>query len=137
MLPFGTGRISDRTREAPMPDDPLLPRLRAALAGAHPREQKMFGGVCFMVDGNMVAGTSKRGLLVRVGKEGHAAALRQPHTRAMEMGGRTMEGYVFVEREGTASDEDLRSWLKLARSYVATLPPKTKGASSKKTRSKR
>ena len=44
----------------------------------------MFG--CFMVDGNMVAGTSKRGLLVRVGKEGHAAALQRPHARTMEMG---------------------------------------------------
>ena len=61
-----------------MPEDPLLPRLRAALADAKPREQRMFGGVCFMVDGNMVAGTSKRGLLVRVGKEGHAAALQRP-----------------------------------------------------------
>ena len=106
-----------------MTDDPLLPRRRLALSDARPREQKMFGGVCFIVDGNMVAGTSKRGLLVRVGKDGHAAALRLPHTRAMEMGGRTMEGYVFVEPEGTASEEDLRSWLKLARSYVATLPP--------------
>ena len=120
-----------------MPEDPLLPRLRTALAEAHPREQKMFGGACFMVDGNMVAGTSKRGLLVRVGKDGHAAALRRPHTRAMEMGGRTMQGYVFVEPEGTASEEDLRSWLELARTYVATLPPKTKGASSKKPRAKR
>ena len=57
----------------------------------------MFGGTCFMLSGNMLVGTSKRGLLVRVGKDAHAAAVARPHATPMEMGGRAMEGYVFVD----------------------------------------
>lgn len=58
-------------------DEALAGRIRAALAGRRSAEQRMFGGICFMVDGNMAVGTSVRGMLVRVGKEGHAAALRR------------------------------------------------------------
>jgi hypothetical protein len=108
-----------------MGDDPLVGRLREALTGGPVTEQKMFGGTCFMLSGNMLVGASKRGLLVRVGKDAHAAALSRPHTRAMEMRGRTMEGYVYVAPEGTRSAKDLRSWLALARAYVETLPPKS------------
>jgi len=116
-----------------MTDDPMVGRLRTALSGLPVTEQKMFGGVCFMLSGNMLVGTSsKRGLLVRVGKEGHAAALSRPHTTAMEMGGRAMEGYVFVAPEGTASAADLKSWLSLARAFVETLPPKPDKRSAKK-----
>src|SRR5215472_12591669 len=65
-----------------------------ALAGAgQVREVKMFGGLCFMLNGNMVAGTSKRGLMVRVGKDQQPNALARPGTQRMEMTGRPMEGY--------------------------------------------
>ncbi|RUW20529.1 hypothetical protein EOA60_25640, partial [Mesorhizobium sp. M1A.F.Ca.IN.020.06.1.1] len=74
--------------------DPMVERLRAALGRRAFTEQKMFGGTCFMINGNMLVGTSKRGLLVRVGKDGHAAAAARPHARPMEMGGRSMEGYI-------------------------------------------
>ena len=111
-----------------MAEDPLLPRLREALSPRPFTEQKMFGGTCLMLGGNMLAGTSKRGLLVRVGKGAHRAALARPHARPMEMRGRAMEGYVFVDPEGTANDIDLRSWLDLALAYVETLPPKPKTA---------
>jgi hypothetical protein len=104
----------------------MLDRLRRALQGRNVTEQKMFGGVCFMLAGNMLVGTSKRGLLVRVGKAAHAEAASLPHARPMEMGGRTMAGYVFVAPEGTASDADLRAWLDRAEAYVDTLPPKLK-----------
>jgi hypothetical protein len=102
----------------------MIGRLRAALAGLPVTEQKMFGGTCFMLAGNMLVGTSKRGLLCRVGKEGHAAAVGRPHAAPMEMGGRAMEGYVFVAPEGTKSAKDLNGWLKTARAFVETLPPK-------------
>ncbi|TIS06365.1 MAG: TfoX/Sxy family protein, partial [Mesorhizobium sp.] len=59
--------------------DPMVERLRAALGRRAFTEQKMFGGTCFMINGNMLVGTSKRGLLVRVGKDGHAAAAARPH----------------------------------------------------------
>jgi hypothetical protein len=108
-----------------MPDDPMMvERLRTALAGLPVTEQKMFGGTCFMLSGNMLVGTSKRGVLVRVGKDGHAAALSRPHSRPMEMGGRAMEGYIFVAAEGTATAKDLNGWVKRARDFVETLPPK-------------
>ena len=115
-----------------MADDPMLDRLRAALDGLPVREQKMFGGTCFMLSGNMLVGTSKRGLLVRVGKEAHAAAVSRPHAKPMEMGGRAMEGYVFVAPEGTRTGKDLNGWLKLAREFVETLPPKTAKAPTSK-----
>ena len=107
-----------------MADDPMIERLRAALAGLPVREQKMFGGTCFMLSGNMLVGTSKRGLLVRVGKDGHAAALKRPHAKAMKMGDREMQGYVFVAPEGIRTAKDLNAWLKTARTFVETLPAK-------------
>ena len=107
-----------------MAEDPMVVRLRAALAGLPIREQKMFGGTCFMLSGNMLVGTSKRGLLVRVGKDGHAAAVARPHAAAMKMGGRQMAGYVFVAPAGSATATQLNGWLKLARAHVETLPPK-------------
>lgn len=116
-----------------MASDPLLDRLRAALAGRETTEQKMFGGTCIMIGGNMLAAASKRGLLLRVGKEAHAAALARPHTRPMEMRGRLMEGYLYVAPEGTASDAALTDWLDLALVYVTTLPPKAKKAKATKT----
>jgi hypothetical protein len=119
-----------------MADDPMVARLRAALAGLPVTEQKMFGGTCFILSGNMLAGTSKRGLLVRVGKEGHSAAIARPHARPMEMGGRAMEGYIFVAEEGTATAGDLNKWLSLARAFVETLPPKADKRSAKKPAAK-
>ncbi len=107
-----------------MAEDALADRLRKILTGKSVTEQKMFGGICFMLDGNMVAGASKQGLLVRVGKDGHQAAVARPHARPMEMGDRTMQGFIFVAPEGTASDKDLKAWVGHARAFVETLPPK-------------
>jgi len=106
--------------------DPMVERLRAALGQRAFTEQKMFGGTCFMFNGNMLIGTSKRGLLVRVGKAAHEAAVARPHARPMEMGGRAMEGYVHVAPEGTATEPDLAGWLDRALAFVETLPPKSK-----------
>ena len=120
-----------------MAEDLLAARIRAALPGLDLTERKMFGGTCFMSRGNMVVCISKRGLLVRVGKAAHASALARPHSRIMEMGGRVMEGYVFVSAEGFAEDDDLRSRLSMAEQFVATLPPKpAKEGAGKVKRSK-
>lgn len=107
-----------------MTSDPMITRLRSALATLSVTEQKMFGGTCFMLRGNMLVGTSSRGLLVRVGKENHAKAAARPHTRPMAMGGRIMEGYVFVDETGTQTAQELQDWLAMARAFVETLPPK-------------
>jgi TfoX/Sxy family transcriptional regulator of competence genes len=115
-----------------MAQDFVADRLRAALASEPVTEQRMFGGTCFMLGGNMLAGSHKNELLVRVGKEARAAALARPHSRAMEMRGRIMEGFVSVAADGYARDEDLHAWLTLARAYVDTLPPKKKRTAGRK-----
>ena len=95
----------------------------------------MFGGLCFMLNGNMAAGTSKRGLLVRVGKEQQSAALAQPGAKPMKMTGRPMEGYVFVDPP--PSDERvLEDWMGLAVAFVKTLPPKLPSAKPRRARAK-
>ena len=101
----------------------LADRLRAALPAEGRSEQKMFGGIGFMLNGNMVAGTSKRGLLLRVGKERYEDALSRPGARPMDMRSRPVEGYVYVD-PAVLDDKTLRDWLQLALAFVKTLPPK-------------
>src|SRR5215471_12205184 len=114
-------------------DEDLAERMRAALVGTGTvREVRMFGGLCFMLNGNMVAGTSKRGLLVRVGKEQQSAALARPGTKPMEMTGRPMEGYVFVDPP-PADERSLQDWLALAVTFVKTLPPKLPKSKPRRT----
>jgi TfoX/Sxy family transcriptional regulator of competence genes len=104
--------------------DDLVADVRAALAEAGTlREVRMFGGIGFMLNGNMVAAVSRRGLLLRVGKERYAEALAQPDARAVEMRGRRMEGYVRVDPEALTRDA-VRSWLARASAFVRSLPPK-------------
>jgi TfoX/Sxy family transcriptional regulator of competence genes len=118
-------------------EDDLVARVRACLAGVEGvSEMKMFGGVGFMLNGNMLAGTSKRGLLLRVGKERHAAAVAEPGMRAMEQRGRVMEGYVYADPP-PALDASLKAWLERALDHVRTLPPKPAKTRGKPTRAGR
>ncbi len=105
-------------------DYDLVACVRAVLAGAGTvREVKMFGGIGFMLNGNMIAAASKRGLLVRVGKDRQPDALMLPEARPMEMRGRTMEGYVYIDPPGL-TDSVVQGALQLALAFVQTLPPK-------------
>jgi TfoX/Sxy family transcriptional regulator of competence genes len=102
--------------------------LRDTLAGHGTiREQKMFGGTGFMLNGNMIAGTFRKGLLVRTGPERQAEALAQPGAGLMEMGGRMMEGYVHVE-PGSLNPERISALVKLALPFVLAMPAKEKKA---------
>jgi TfoX/Sxy family transcriptional regulator of competence genes len=112
----------------------LADRVRIRLTGQPFSEQKMFGGICFMLNGNMLVGASPRGLMVRVGKDANDDALARPHTRPMEQSTRTMPGYVIVDNDGLARDEDLQSWLDTAIAFVSTLPPKEGKAAPKRRR---
>ena len=88
-------------------------------------EKKMFNGRAFMHRGNMLVCPIKDGsLLVRVGKEGMAAALEQPGATPMIMNGRTMGGFVFVSGDAIEDDDALAGWLRTARAFVETLRPK-------------
>ena len=103
----------------------LAAAVRAGLAGtkAAVREVKMFGGIGFMLDGHMVAAVSKRGLLLRVGPEGYAAALARPGARRVEMQRREMRGYVSVDPH-ILTPTALDAWLSEAARFVRTLPRK-------------
>src|SRR6516165_12198220 len=117
-------------------DENLTERIRVALAGSGAvQEVKMFGGLCFMLNGNMVAGTSKRGMLVRVGKDQQPSALARPGAKRMEMTGRPMEGYVFVDPP-PSDDRSLQDWLALAVAFVKTLPPKLPKSKPRRTKTK-
>ena len=107
-----------------MDEQELAASVRAALSGAGTiREVKMFGGMGFMLNGNLIAGASKRGLLLRVGKERQHEALAQPGARPMEMKGRTMEGYIYVDHPAL-HDRAVAKWIRLALPHVLSLPPK-------------
>src|SRR5262249_49067739 len=107
------------------PED-LPARMRAALADLdNLREGKMFGGICLLVNGNMRARASKRGVWRGGGGGGQPHALARGATLAT-MGERTMAGYVRVDPP--AGETELRRWLALAVAYVKTLPPKPEKA---------
>ena len=106
-------------------DEDLADRVRALLAGrSGVREQKMFGGMCFMVDGNMACGVSGSELIIRVGKENLEDALLKPHARPFDMTGRPMRGFVHVAAEGLATDHELSEWAGRGITYAESLPPK-------------
>jgi TfoX/Sxy family transcriptional regulator of competence genes len=116
-------------------DEKLATHVRAALAGASPvREVKMFGGIGFMLNGNLIAAASDRGLLVRVGEQQDAEALARRGAEPMVMNGRTMKGFIRVKAALDA--RSVKSWLRLARSFVDTLPAKKAAAKPKRKRSK-
>ena len=106
-------------------DESVAARIRRALA---PRtdidERKMFGGLAFLMHGNMCCGVVKDTLVVRLGNDGAAAALAEPHARPMDFTGKPMKSMVYVGPEGIADDDDLNRWLGRAIGFAETLPPK-------------
>lgn len=104
-------------------DEGLAERLRDAYSMTDGvTERKLFGGIVFLVNGNMSCGVVKNTLMVRVGTELYEEALGRPHAREMDFTGRSMKGFVYVEPEGFESDEDLDDWVQLSCRFVSTLP---------------
>ena len=103
----------------------LVGRVRA-VAKVRPTvtEKKMFGGVAFMLNGNMFCGVSQDVLMARVGADNYEAALAKPHVRVMDFTGRPMKGYVYVDPAAIATDQELQFWVELCADYAITLPPK-------------
>jgi TfoX/Sxy family transcriptional regulator of competence genes len=100
----------------------LAERIRDALTGLDVREQKMFGGIAWMVNTHMAAGIVGDDLLARVGRDGHEAALSRGATE-MDMGGRFMRGFVRVPAE-QLDDDGLREWLDVGVEFAQSQPPK-------------
>jgi len=107
-------------------DEKLALRLRHALAD-YPgvSETRMFGGLCYMLNGNMLCGIARDQLMFRVGKDQHTAALARPGARPMDITGRPMNGFVFVDPR-QCDARRLKSWIVLADNYVGALPVKKK-----------
>jgi TfoX/Sxy family transcriptional regulator of competence genes len=107
-------------------DEELAGRIRA-LAASEPglTEQKMFGGLAFLVGGNMaVAASGQGGLLVRVDPEQSDDLVATTRARPMEMRGREMRGYLRVDAEDVRADADLEAWVERGLSYARSLPSK-------------
>ena len=106
-------------------DEGLAQRIREAL-GERPGlvEKKMFGGVGFLVRGNMACGVHTDALIVRVGPEGYQDALARSHTKEFDITGRPMKGWVMVMSDGYESDEAVEDWVQRGVDFALTLPSK-------------
>jgi TfoX/Sxy family transcriptional regulator of competence genes len=109
-------------------DEGLAHRIREMLARHKEleiEEKTMFGGLTFMVNGNMCVGIAGNNLLMaRVGPEQYEEVMSLPHTKPMDFTKKTMKGFVFVEPQGIEEDEDLEKFVNLSLKFVKTLPNK-------------
>lgn len=107
-------------------DEELADRIRALLATDHDVvEKKMFGGLAFLIGGNMsVSASGQGGMLLRCDPEDTESLVRDPHAERFEMRGRAMDGWLRIEPEGFGSDADLKRWVGVGVTYARSLPPK-------------
>jgi hypothetical protein len=107
-------------------DEDLAGRVREQLSDQDGvSEKRMFGGLAFILDGNMAVGLSGgRELMVRVGPDGTEQALAEPHTRLFDMTGRPMPGWILVAPEGIATKRALSGWVRRGVEFARTLTPK-------------
>jgi TfoX/Sxy family transcriptional regulator of competence genes len=106
-------------------DATLAARMRAILARKDDiEERKMFGGVGFLLNGNMLVGVWKNSIIVRLGHDKYLDALAEPHVREFDITGKPMKGWIMVEPEGVQDDDQLKDWIGRATTFVKTLPKK-------------
>lgn len=106
-------------------DEDLANRVRARLAEQDGiTEKAMFGGLAFLLRGNMAVGISGDELMVRVGPDATDDALARPHTRVFDMTGRPMKGWILVARDGVKTSRQLGGWVRRGVQFAGSLPPK-------------
>ncbi|MDX6690252.1 MAG: hypothetical protein QOG15_1709 [Solirubrobacteraceae bacterium] len=106
-------------------DEDLAGRVRDVLADEESvTEKAMFGGLAFLLHGNMSVGLVGDDLMVRVGPDGADAALAEPHARVSKMGDRVMRGWILVAPEGLATRPDLAAWVRRGVELARSLPAK-------------
>jgi hypothetical protein len=104
----------------------LAERIRQGLARKKGIEEKrMFGGIGFLLNGNMLVGVWKESLIVRLGPEEVGEALKEPHVKEFDITGRPMKGWVLVAPQGV-EDDQLRGWVRRGVKFVGKLPAKEK-----------
>jgi TfoX/Sxy family transcriptional regulator of competence genes len=112
--------------ELPMAfSESLAARIRDALVRKkNIEEKKMFGGVGFLLNGNMLVGVWKYSLIARLGPDASDDALREPHVREFDITGKPMKGWVIVDPDGIEDDDQLAGWIERSMEFVKTLPKK-------------
>ena len=106
-------------------DELLAARIRKALARKRRiEEKKMFGGVGFLLNGNLLVGVWKDSLIARLEHRESTDALREPHVKAFDVTGKPMRGWINVEPQGIADEDQLKGWIELAMKFVKSLPKK-------------
>ena len=106
-------------------DETLAERIRECLARRkNVEERKMFGGICFLLNGNLLVGVWKDALIARLGPGEGEAVLREPHVKVLDITGRPMRNWVMVAPEGIEDDGQLKAWIERATTFVTTLPKK-------------
>jgi TfoX/Sxy family transcriptional regulator of competence genes len=109
-------------------DEILAQRLRVAIEAESVAdtltEKRMFGGLGFMINGNMAVGIVGYNLMVRVGPEAHDECVALPHAGPMDFTGRPMNGFVYVFPEGLATNRELKAWVKRGVTFARSLPKK-------------
>ncbi|MDH3292288.1 MAG: TfoX/Sxy family protein [Gemmatimonadota bacterium] len=115
-------------------DETLAARVRTALANEPGLSEKhMFGGLSFLLNGNMCCGIVGNTLMVRVGPEAYTAALAKPHAREMDFTGRPLRGMTYVAPDGVHTDSALAAWVRRGTAFAASLPPKKPKKRKRKT----
>ena len=105
-------------------NEKLAERIRTELSGIPFVEKKMFGGVGFLLGGNMACGVHKENMIVRVDPEKHAKLLKKPYAKVFDITGKPMKGWLMVEPEGCKTVKQLSMWVKEGVDFALTLPPK-------------
>lgn len=106
-------------------DEALAERVRSIIGARDAvTERKMFGGISWMLGGNMACGVLGEDLCVKLSPEDADRALAEPHTRPFEMSGRPARAFVVVDGSAVAGDTDLARWVDAGADHAASLPPK-------------
>jgi TfoX/Sxy family transcriptional regulator of competence genes len=108
-------------------DEKLANRVRRILEKVEGlSEKKMFGGLCFLINGNMALGLVNEDLMIRVEPESYDKLLSQPNVRKMDFTGRPLKGFLYIGAKGTESDKDLRKWVLKSVEFALSQPAKNK-----------
>jgi len=106
-------------------DESLAARIRKAIGRKKGiEEKKMFGGLGFLLNGNMCVGVWKNSMIVRLGTEESESALLEPHVGEFDITGKAMKGWIMVAAEGVAGEIDVKQWVQRAVRFVGKLPVK-------------
>jgi TfoX/Sxy family transcriptional regulator of competence genes len=119
-------------------DPELAARIRAVLSERNDVvEKKMFGGIAFMVKGNMACGPHERNLIVRIGDAATAQAMKEPHVKPMNFTGRVMKNFATIEPEGIQTEAQLRKWVEMSAEHAASLATQKSKSNKPRGRSKK